>query len=444
MSKTQQPSLTKTIAICSAGSTIEWYDFFIYGTAAALVFPNLFFPQSTPLTGTLLSFSTFAVGFLARPIGGMIFGHFGDKIGRKRALVFAMFLMGVSTALIGLLPGYATIGVLGPIALVVLRFLQGVSVGGQWGGAVLTAVENAPENRRGLYGSFPQLGVPLGLVLSTLIYLAINGFFPGDFATWGWRVPFLLSVLLVGIAYYAHVTLEETPEMEAVHEAHVESRAPIVEVLRDHFPVVALATGAIVIAGSAFYLYSTYMLSYGTTVLRLPRDLLLWAVLAGAFLQVPVLLGAAALSDRVGRSRVFLFGAGGSALWAFPAFALINTKNSALLILAIVLGQVFFASFYGPQAAFFSELFSVRLRYSGASIGYQVGVMLGGALTPIIATYLYTETGSSLPVAFFLFATGVLSFVCVGILSRRRDLGADDVMNRSPIVGPEPTGNSPA
>ncbi len=442
MSRTKQPSLAKTIAICSAGSTIEWYDFFIYGTAAALIFPNLFFPNSTPLIGTLLSFSTFAVGFLARPIGGIIFGHFGDKIGRKRALVVAMFLMGLTTAVIGLLPGYATIGVLGPIALVVLRFVQGVAVGGQWGGAVLTAVENAPENRRGLYGSFPQLGVPLGLVTSTLIYIAINRFFPAQFVTWGWRVPFLLSMLLVGIAYYAHVTLEETAEMEEVHEAHIESRAPIVEVLRDHFPVVALATGAVVIAGSAFYLYSTYMLSYGTTVLHLSKGLLLWAVLAGAVLQVPTLLGAAALSDRIGRPRVYLFGTGASALWAFPAFALANTKDSAFLILAVVLGQVFFASFYGPQAAYFAELFSVRLRYSGASIGYQIGVMLGGALTPIIATYLYSETGSSLPVAFFLFGTGVLSFVSVGILSRRRDLGEDDVMETSGIVARKQMGGS--
>lgn len=415
----QAPSLRKIVAVSSAGSTIEWYDFFIFGTAAALVFPQLFFPEQTPLIGTLLSFSTFAVGFLSRPLGGIIFGHYGDKVGRKKAFVAALILMGSATAAIGLLPGYASIGVLAPIIVVALRFFQGIAVGGQWGGAVLMAIENAPKNRRGLYGCFPQLGVPLGLLLANGVFILMNLLFQEQFATWGWRVPFLLSVALLFIAYYAHSRLNETAEMEEVHEKHAESRAPIVEVLRDHFPIVALSTGAVVIAGSAFYMYTVYMLAYGTTVLNESRGLMLWAVVAGAALQVPTLLGAAALSDRIGRQRVYLFGALGSTLWAFPAFLLVNTGSAALIILGIVVGQMFFATFYGPQAAFFSELFSARLRYSGASIGYQVGVAFGGASTPIIATALYAQFVTWLPVAAFLAATGVLSVVCVMMLRGR-------------------------
>ncbi len=425
MHRTKKRSLRQVVMISSAGSTIEWYDFFIYGTAAALIFPQLFFPGSSPLLGTLQSFGTFAVGFLARPLGGVIFGHIGDKIGRKKALVAALTLMGLATSLIGLLPGYAQIGVFAPIAVVVLRFFQGIAVGGQWGGAVLMTIETAPKNRRGLYGSFPQLGVPLGLVLSNVVFIAATALFQDSVSSWGWRIPFLFSVALIFIAYYAHTKLEETDEMEQVHEQHAESKAPVIEVLKEHFGIVALSSGAVVIAGSAFYMYSVYMLSYGTTVLGLSRGLVLWSVVAGAVFQVPTLLGAAALSDRVGRTRVYLVGTIGSIIWAFPAFLLINTGNPALVAVCIIVGQMLFATFYGPQAALFAELFTARLRYSGASLGYQTGVMLGGAFTPIIATLVYSETGSWVPVALFLAATGVISLVCV-IMLRGRGQGTSD------------------
>jgi MHS family shikimate/dehydroshikimate transporter-like MFS transporter len=434
MAASTGPSLRKIVIVSSAGSAIEWYDFFIYGTAAALVFNKLFFPGSDPLVGTLLAFTTFAVGFLARPVGGMIFGHFGDKVGRKKALVTALFLMGVATTLIGMLPTYASIGVFAPIVLVILRLLQGIAVGGQWGGAVLVATESAPKNKRGLYGSFAQLGVPTGLVLSSLTFLILNGVLtPEQFESWGWRVPFLLSILLIIIAYYAHVSLEETTPMAHVHEKHVESKSPVLEVLTSNFKTVALATGAVIVAGAGFYLFATYMLAYGTTVLGLPRAPLLWAVVVGALLQVPTLLAAAALSDRVGRRKVYLAGAAGFAVWAYPAFLLADTRNAFLIGISIVVGQLLFATLYGPQAAFFSELFTARLRYSGASLGYQIGIMIGGAFTPIIATYLYAQFESSAAVAGFLIATSVISCLCVLVLSETYQREVDDVV--APVDG---------
>ncbi|MDP9396657.1 MAG: MHS family MFS transporter [Actinomycetota bacterium] len=429
MEQRRGPSLRKVVIVSSAGSAIEWYDFFIYGTAAALVFNKLFFPKSDPVVGTLLAFTTFAVGFLARPLGGMIFGHFGDKVGRKKALVAALFLMGGATTLIGLLPSYATLGVFAPILLVTLRLLQGIAVGGQWGGAVLVATESAPKNKRGLYGSFAQLGVPIGLVLSSLSFLILNASLsPQQFESWGWRVPFLLSVLLILVAYYAHVSLEETTAMTHVHEKKVESRSPVLEVLRHNFKTVALAAGSVIVAGAGFYLFGTYMLAYGTTVLGLPRTPLLTAVVVGAALQVPVLLGAAALSDRIGRRKVYLVGAAGFAVWAFPAFALANTASTFLVGVSIVVGQLLFATLYGPQAAFFSELFTARLRYSGASLGYQIGIMIGGAFTPIIASSLYAQTRSSTWISLFLVATSVISCLCVLVLSETYQREVDDVV----------------
>ncbi|GAA0234285.1 MFS transporter [Saccharothrix mutabilis subsp. mutabilis] len=405
--------LAKIIAVSSSGSAIEWYDFFIYGTAAALIFNKLFFPTADPLAGTLLAFSTFAVGFAARPLGGMVFGHLGDKVGRKAALVTALFLMGGSTTLIGLLPTYASIGVLAPIALVVLRLAQGVAVGGQWGGAVLIATENAPPHRRGLYGSFAQLGVPVGLVLSTLVFLGTSAWLTeAQFAAWGWRLPFLFSIALIMVALYAQFRLEETVAMREVKATGTAS-SPVLEVLRRHPGNIALAAGAVVVVGAGFYLFATYLLSYGTTVLGMPRSTMLNAVMWGAVAQVPALLAFAHLSDRIGRRPVYLFGAVTTGLWVFPAFLLVNTRSPGLVVLAVVVALVLFAAMYGPQAAFFSELFTARLRYSGASLGYQVGVMLGGAFTPIIATWLYSQYRTFVPVAVFLLVTALVSCACV-------------------------------
>ena len=420
----EKASLAKIIMVSSAGSAIEWYDFFIYGTAAALIFNKLFFPNADALLGTLLAFSTFAVGFAARPLGGAVFGHFGDKVGRKPALVTALLLMGGSTTMIGLLPPYRSIGVLAPIALVVLRIAQGIAVGGQWGGAVLIATENAPAHRRGLYGSFAQLGVPAGLLLSSVVFLVTTSqLSEAQFQAWGWRLPFLFSIALIMIALYAQFRLEDTApaqSAEAGPTPAADSRSPVLEVLRRHPKNIALAAGAVMIVGAGFYLFVTYMLAYGTTVVGLPKATVLTAVLLGAVLQLPALLGFAALSDRIGRRKVYLCGAVGMGLWVFPAFALVNTGHAALVAVALIVGQIMFAAMYGPQAAFFSELFTARLRYSGASLGYQIGVMLGGALAPIIATWLYDRYDSFVPVALYLAAVAAVSCACVLALSETR------------------------
>lgn len=415
----RQTSLAKIIMVSSAGSAIEWYDFFIYSTAAALIFNKLFFPSSAPLAGTLLAFSTFAVGFAARPLGGVIFGHFGDKIGRKKALVTALFLMGASTTMIGLLPTFASAGVLAPIALVVLRIAQGIAVGGQWGGAVLIATENAPRNRRGLYGSFAQLGVPLGLVASTLVFLGISSSLSDEqLLAWGWRLPFLFSVALIGVALYAHFKLEDTEAMKQVKtEGSAQSRSPVLEALRTNAKTIALATGAATVLGAGFYLFVTYMLAYGTQILGMPKPVLLNAVVWAAVLMVPALIGFAALSDKVGRRKVYLFGAVATGIWVFPAFLLVNTKDPVLVTVGIAGALVLFSASYGPQAAFFAELFTARMRYSGASLGYQMGVMLGGAFTPIIAVGLYAEFGTYVAVAVFLALIALISCACVLVLS---------------------------
>ncbi|MGH3519397.1 MAG: MFS transporter [Haloechinothrix sp.] len=423
----------------SAGSAIEWYDFFIYSTAAALIFNKLFFPSSAPLVGTLLAFSTFAVGFAARPLGGVIFGHFGDKIGRKKALVTALFLMGGSTTVIGLLPSFESIGVLAPIALVVLRIAQGIAVGGQWGGAVLIATENAPQHKRGLYGSFAQLGVPLGLVLSTVVFLGISSWLDeAALLTWGWRLPFLFSIALIGVALYAHFKLEDTAEMAQVKDSGGQSRSPVLEALRTSPKTIALAAGAVVVVGAGFYLFVTYMLAYGTQVLGMPKSTMLNSVLWGAVLMVPALIGFASLSDRVGRRVVYLAGAVATGLWVFPAFLLVNTTQPMLVTVGIAVALVLFSAMYGPQAAFFAELFTARMRYSGASLGYQIGVMLGGAFTPIIATWLYAQFGTFVVVAIFLAATAAISCACVLMLSETYRTGVDEEELAALDVVPEP------
>jgi MFS family permease len=414
----------KVAVMASAGAAVEWYDFFIYGTAAALVFPHLFFPADLPpFVAQIASFSTFAVGFIARPLGGMLFGHYGDTHGRKRALVVAMFLMGGSTTLIGFLPGYDRIGVLAPLLLVALRFAQGLAVGGQWGGAALLAIESAPANRRGFYGSFVQVGVPLGVVLANSVFLLVSAFSTDDaFMSWGWRIGFVASIALIFIGFAMHVGISE-PEGETPADTGVPSpqrpSSPILEAARGHWREILLAGGAFVANNTCFYVAITYAVAYGATNVGIDRNLLLFAVMAGSLLMIPALLGCGAASDRFGRRGIFLIGALLSGIWAFVVFPLIEIATPLAVVMAITVQLLFISMMYGPQAALFAELFPKSVRYSGASLGYQIGAVVGGGFAPIIATALFARYQSSLPIALYLSAMCVISFVSVILLGRR-------------------------
>jgi metabolite-proton symporter len=398
-----------------AGTSIEWYDFFLYGTAAALVFPKAFFPaQLPPVIALLASFSTFAVGFIARPIGGIIFGHYGDRIGRKKALVVALVLMGAATTLIGCLPSYASIGVVAPLLLIVLRFAQGIAIGGQWGGAVLIATENAPRERRGFYGSFAQVGAPIGVILANLAFLLMSATTTPDvFMQWGWRVPFLVSVVLIGIALFVQLRLEDTVEflqlqqsgsMKRKTAATRAPRSPVLEALRTHPKQIALAAGAFLAVQVPFYILIAFVIAYGTGTAgpAVSRNTMLGAVLVGAVAMIPSLLLAAAWSDRYGRRGVYMAGAALLAAWSFAVFPLIDTGSFLWICVSLAVGQVFVAMMYGPQAAFVAEMFTTDVRYSGASLGYQLGAIIGGGFAPIIATALLAEYQDTVGISIYM------------------------------------------
>jgi len=410
------------------GATIEWYDFFIYATAAALVFPELFFPELSPLAGTLASFSVFAVGMIARPAGAALFGHLGDKAGRKKALVIALLTMGVSSTLIGLMPTFAVIGVLAPILLTLLRLVQGLAVGGQWAGAMLLVTESAPRGKKGFYGGFAQLGVPLGIVTSNTAFLIMSAVLSDEaFLSWGWRVPFLVSIALIGVGIYVQMKLHESPVFERVRETHTEARSPVVDVIRTNPKQIFLAGGAFAAYMVYFYVIVSFAVSYGTTNLGLSRSTMLTGVLLGAVAQMCTIIGSAALSDRIGRRKIYLTGVALLALWAFPCFMLIDTRSVVLVWLAMGVTQLFMGVSYGPQAALFAEMFGTRVRYSGASLGAQLGAILGGAFAPIIATSLFAATGTSLSVSAYLLAISVVSFASVGLIAEtfKTDLAKD-------------------
>ena len=419
-------SMTRVALTSLAASSIEWYDFFIYGTAAALVFPKLFFAAGLPPAVALMaSYSTFAVGFLARPVGGVVFGHFGDKVGRKKALVTAMLIMGAASTAVGLLPSYATIGVAAPILLIVLRFLQGMAVGGQWGGAALLAIENAPAHRKGFFGSFAQMGVPAGVVLANFIFLVMGKLVaPDSFVAWAWRVPFLLSILLIGLAIYVQTKLEDTAEFQALQkEAEKKAKAagpkpvsPILQVIAKNPKEILLAAGSFVAANGTFYLMITYAVAYATGTVKVERTTILAAVMLGALVTAPLLPLTAAISDRFGRRGVFMFGAVGELLWAVPFFLLINTGSFPLMLLAMVGGLGFNNVMYGLQAAMMTEMFSTEFRYSGASLGYQIGAIFGGGFAPIIATALFAKYHSSLAISAYMAVLCVISLVSVFVL----------------------------
>ena len=422
MNQPAKAPMGRIVTTALAGASIEWYDFFIYGTAAALVFPALFFPGSDPMAATLLSFGTFAVGFVARPVGGVIFGHYGDKVGRKRSLVAALLLMGLTTTSIGLMPTYATIGVWAPVLLVVLRFAQGIAIGGQWGGAVLLLTESAPPERRGFYGSFAQLGVPMGVLLANLVFLLVTHAF-GDEALqeWAWRLPFLFSVVLIGIGAYVNLRLEETPAFEqAQRQAPPARGSPILRALREHPRIILLAAGAFVAVNSIFYIFITYIVAYGTKTLGLPKTTVLGAVMISAVVQSPMLVIAADISDRVGRHRVFLWGAGLLGVWSLVFFPLVDTGSFLGIVVALTIGQAFLSLMYGPQAALFGELFPVEIRYSGASLGYQIGAIFGGAFAPLIAAFLLAATGNSMAIGVYMSLMCAVSFISILLLRGAR------------------------
>jgi metabolite-proton symporter len=415
----------RIVALASlVGTTIEWYDFFLYGTAAALVFNRLFFPNSDPLMGTLYAFGTYAVGFFARPFGGIVIGHFGDKVGRKSMLVLTLVIMGVATFLIGLLPTYQQIGPWAAVALVLLRVAQGFGVGGEWGGAVLMAVEHAPPGRRGFYGSWPQIGVPAGLVLSTFVFALFARLPEDQFLSWGWRVPFLVSALLVGVGLVIRMRIVETPAFAKVKESATEVRQPIVEVLRAYPKEVLLAMGARFAENGAFYIYSVFVLVYATQQVKMSQQIVLNAMLFAAACELAAIPVYGALSDRLGRRPVYLFGAVMTAILAFPLFLLLDTGSTPLVVLAMFLVFIFsHAPMYGPQAAFLSEMFGTRVRYSGASLGAQLSSVLAGGLSPFIATALLRSYGRTALALYLIFmALVTIAAVVVASETHREDI----------------------
>ncbi|GAA2808335.1 MFS transporter [Saccharopolyspora taberi] len=422
------------VAASLVGTTVEWYDFFLYGSAAALVFNKLYFPAEDPLVGTMLAFITYAVGFVARPLGGLVFGHFGDRLGRKKLLVLSLIVMGGSTFLIGLVPTYQTMGVLAPLLLTLLRLVQGFAIGGEWGGAVLIVSEHGSARHRGFWASWPQAGVPLGNLLGTAV-LAVLAAVQTDeaFLAWGWRIAFLLSGVLVLIGLWVRLAVAESPLfVEAARKAAEagSERPPIVEVLRRYRREVVIAMGARFVENVVYYVLTSFILTYIAVHLDLPRGLALNASLIAAvvhFISIPLW---GALSDRVGRRPVYLLGAIGTGLWAFVFFTMLDTRSFLVITLATSIGLVLHGAMYGPQAAYFAELFGTRVRYSGASIGYQLASIVAGSLAPIIATALLSAFGSAWPISVYVALCAVITVVAVVISpeTRRRDLAADHAL----------------
>ena len=434
ISNKQDNNMRKVALTALAGTSIEWYDFFLYAAAAALIFPKAFFPETDPTIALLLSFSSFAVGFLARPLGGIIFGHFGDKIGRKKTLIIALMLMGISSTLIGLLPTYGIIGITAPILLTLLRFAQGLAIGGQWGGAMLLVTESAPSNQRGYYGAFAQAGAFIGVILANLALIITSASVSEEFFyTWGWRIPFLASVVLILISMYIQLNLEDTNAFKELVskkellEERVIQRSPIIEAVSKYPKRIALAAGAFLSVQVTFYILIAFMLNYGVESTNMSKDDMLSAVLIGSAIAVLLQFVFSSYSDKHGRKGIFMLGAILTGIWAFAIFPLVDTGNYWLIVLSITMGLTFLAMMYGPQAAFFTELFSTEVRYSGATLGYQFGAILGGAFAPIIAVMLWKNFGIFW-VSVYIACAALLTLVSVMALTEtyKSDLNKSD------------------
>ena len=410
--------LRRAVIAATIGTTIEWYDFFLYGTVTGLVFGKLYFPNSDPLVGTLNAFLIYAVGFFARPIGAAFFGHYGDRIGRKSTLIATLMLMGTATFLVAFVPGYETIGIWGAIILTILRFLQGIGVGGEWGGSVLLSMEWARHaHQRGLVASWPQFGVPAGLFLANLAVLAFSQMSGDAFLSWGWRIPFILSIILVGIGLWIRLGISETPLFRRLVSENRIERAPFVEVLRKHPKEIILSALARMSEQAPFYIFTAFIFAYGTATLHASRDLLLVAVLVASCLSFFTIPFSGYLSDRIGRKKMYLIGVVTVAIFGFVYFGLLDTMSSAAIFIAIVLSLIPHDMQYGPQAALIAESFTGRLRYSGASMGYQLASVIAGGPAPLIATWLYATYNSGMAIALYILLNAVISFIAVAMMT---------------------------
>jgi MFS family permease len=409
--------LRRAVVASTVGTTIEWYDFFLYSTVTGLVFSKLYFPNSDPLVGTLQAFAIYAVGFVARPIGAAIFGHYGDRIGRKSTLIATLLLMGVATFLVAFVPTYERIGIWGAVLLTVLRFIQGVGVGGEWGGSVLMSMEWTKTNaHRGFATSWPQFGVPAGLFLANLAVLAFSEISGARFLIWGWRVPFFLSIFLVAIGLYIRLRVVETPVFSRLLSEKKIERTPMLEVIKRQPKEILLSACARMGQQAPFYLYTAFVFTYGTKVLGASQELLLTAVLTSSVLSFFTIPFFGHLSDRIGRKRVYMIGAASMGVFGFIYFALLNTAVPGWIFLAIILAVIPHDMMYGPQAALIAESFTGRLRYSGASLGYHLASVIAGGPAPLIAAWLFAQFGSGYAIAAYILLCAIVSLISTAML----------------------------
>jgi metabolite-proton symporter len=426
-SSEHQLQLRRAVIASTIGTAIEWYDFFLYSTVTGLVFAKLFFPHSDPWVGTLEAFAIYAVGFVARPIGAAIFGHYGDRIGRKSTLIATLLLMGLATFAVALVPTYASIGIWGAVLLTILRFIQGIGVGGEWGGSVLMSMEWArTDNSRGFIASWPQFGVPCGLFLANLAVLAFSQMSGEQFLEWGWRVPFLLSLLLVGVGLYIRLGIFETPVFAKLLAEQKIERTPLLEVIKRHPKEILLSAFARMAEQAPFYIFTAFIFSYGTGTLHVSRDFLLTAVLVASvvsFFSIPFF---GHLSDRIGRKNMYMIGALATGIFGFIYFAMVNTGKEAVIFLAIVLSLIPHDMMYGPQAALIAESFTGRLRYSGSSLGYQLASVIAGGPAPLIAAWLFGTYGTSHAIAAYIAACAVISLIATALMTDRTGMNIAD------------------